>query len=349
MAEEIAGARADRRHERQAQARRSMRMEEVSMHHQILPMPRKPYALNWLSERLVVSHYEKDYGGAVWTLNGLRDRLAALDPSSVTPAELRALKREELSAVGSVILHELYFINLGGDGKVPAVVAAALETSFGGVQQWRREFVAAARSLAGGSGGVVLNHSPYDGRLHNHIAFDHSHAMVGAVSILVLDMYEHAYHMEFGANAAAYVDAFMRVIEWTTVADRLIGATGGCQRREADPGKETPSSISAEELRALMLREQQVQVVDARPANYVSKDPDTMPNAVWRDPERGDEWSAQLSPETPVFVYCAYGFEVGCRVTTALRERGFDARYIRGGLAAWYAAGGARAVPRREE
>jgi superoxide dismutase, Fe-Mn family len=326
-----------------------MKSEEVAMHHQILPIPRKPYALNWLPERLVVNHYEKDYGVAVRALNGLRDRLSALDPSSVTPAEMRALKGEELSAVGSVILHELYFINLGGDGKLPAVVTAALETNFGGVHQWRREFAAAARALAGGSGWVVLNYSPYDGRLHNNIAIDHSHAMVGAVPILVLDMYEHAYHQEFGANAAAYVDAFMRVIEWAVVAERLIEATGGGPRRDAGTGREAPPSISVEELGALMQDERQVQLVDARPANYVSKDPDTMPSAVWRDPERVDEWCAQLSPETPVFVYCAYGFEVGCRVTTVLRERGFGARYIRGGLAAWYGAGGARAVPRREE
>src|SRR5262249_26547591 len=176
-------------------ARPPVKSEEVAMHHQILPIPRKPYALNWLPERLVVSHYEKDYGGAVRTLNGLRDRLSAIDPSSVTPAEIRALKREELSAVNSVILHELYFVNLGGDGKVPAVVTAALETSFGGMQRWRREFIAAARSLASGSGWVVLSYSPSDGRLHNYIAIDHAQSMVNAVPILVLDMYEHAYHM----------------------------------------------------------------------------------------------------------------------------------------------------------
>jgi Fe-Mn family superoxide dismutase len=69
-----------------------------------------------------------------------------------------------------------------------------------------------------------------------------------------------------------------------------------------------------------------------------------MPNAVWRDPDRVDEWCAQLSPQSPVFVYCAYGFEVGCGVTTVLRERGFDARYIRGGISAWYATGGPRAL-----
>jgi Fe-Mn family superoxide dismutase len=321
-----------------------MKAEEGPMHHQILPIPRKPYALNWLPERLIVSHYEKDYGAAVRSLNALRDRLAAMDPSSVTPAEMRALKREELSAVGSVILHELYFVNLGGDGKIPVVVATAFERNFGGLRQWWAEFAAAAQSLAGGSGWVVLSYSPYDGRLHNQIAMDHSHAMVGAVPILVLDMYEHAYHLEFGANAAAYVDAFMRIIEWTVVAERLMGATGDGQRREVENGEETLPSISVEAVRTFMQGEQQFQVVDARPRNYVSKDPDTMPNAVWRDPERVDEWCAQLTPEAPVFVYCAYGFEVGCRVATTLRERGFDARYIRGGLAAWYGAGGARAV-----
>jgi superoxide dismutase, Fe-Mn family len=314
------------------------------MHHLILPIPRKPYALNWLPERLIVSHYEKDYGAAVRSLNALRDRLATVDPSSVTPAEMRALKREELSAVGSVILHELYFVNLGGDRKIPAVVTTALEKNFGSVRQWRSEFVAAAQALAGGPGWVVLSYSPYDGRLSNHIAVDHSHAMVGAVPLLVLDMYEHAYHLEFGPNAAAYVDVFMRVIEWTVVAERLMGATDGGQRRDADRGQETLPSISVEEVRTFMRGGQQFQVVDARPRNYVSKDPDTMPNAVWRDPERVDEWCGELSPEAPVFVYCAYGFEVGCRVTTVLRERGFDARYIRGGLAAWYGAGGGRAV-----
>jgi Fe-Mn family superoxide dismutase len=307
-------------------------------------MPRKPYALSWLPERLIVSHYENDYGAAVRSLNAIRDRLAAMDSDATPGAEIRALKREELSAMGSVILHELYFVNLGGDGKVPAAIAAALETHFGGVPRWRREFVSAARSLAGGPGWVVLSHSPHDGRLYNQIALDDSHALVGAMPILVLDMYEHAYHIEFGANAAAYIDAFMRLIDWTVVAGRLMEATGNGQQRRSDPGGEVLPSISVEELRTVMRSDQPLQVVDARPRNYVSRNPDTMPAAVWRDPERVDDWCAELSPEAPVFVYCAYGFEVGRNVTAALRERGFDARYVRGGLAAWHGAGGARAV-----
>jgi Fe-Mn family superoxide dismutase len=315
------------------------------MHHQILPIPRKPYALGWLPERLIVSHYENDYGAAVRSLNAVRDRLTALDSDATSGAEIRALKREELSAMGSVILHELYFVNLGGDGKVPAVVASALDTHLGGLARWRREFVSAARSLANGSGWVVLTYSPHDGRLYNHIAMDDAHTLVGAVPLLVLDMYEHAYHIEFGPNAAAYVDAFMRLIDWTVVAERLSEATGSGQRRPADPGGETLPSISVEELRTVMRSDQRLQAVDARPRNYVSRNPDTMPAAVWRDPERVDDWCAELSPDAPVVVYCAYGFEVGCKVTATLRERGFDARYVRGGLAAWHGAGGARAVP----
>ena len=316
----------------------------LSAHHEILPIPRKPYALSWLPERLIVSHYENDYGAAVRSLNAVRDRLAALD-SDVTPGvEIRALKREELSAMGSVILHEQYFMNLGGDGKVPAAIAATFETQFGGVSRWRREFVRTARSLIGAPGWVSLSYSPHDGRLYNQIALDDSHALVGAVPILVLDMYEHAYHIEFGANAAAYIDAFMRLIDWTVVAERLLEATSNAPRRRAEPGGETLPSISVEELRAVLRSDQRLQMVDARPRNYISRNPDTMPAAVWRDPERVDDWCGELSADTPVVVYCAYGFEVGCAVAAALRERGFDARYVRGGLAAWHGTEGPRAV-----
>ena len=315
------------------------------MHHRIVPIPCKPYSLNWLPERLIVSHYENNYGAVVRSLNAIRDRLAGLDPATTSAAEMRALKREELSAVASVVLHELYFANLSGDRKaLGAPMSAALEEHFGGLDRWRRDFVGAAQSLAGGSGWVLLSYSPQDGRLYNQIALEAAQTIPGATPILVLDMYEHAYHLEFGANALAYVDAFMRLIEWTVVSERLMHAMAGHERRESQASDDALTSISVEELGALMVTDQRPQVVDARPRNYVSRYPDTMPNAVWRDPESVDDWCGQLSPEAPVFVYCAYGFEVGCNVATVLRQRGFDARYVRGGLAAWYGAEGPRVV-----
>jgi Fe-Mn family superoxide dismutase len=69
-----------------------------------------------------------------------------------------------------------------------------------------------------------------------------------------------------------------------------------------------------------------------------------MAGATWRDPDRVEEWIAELTANKPVAVYCSYGFDVGCNVTKTLIERGFDARFIRGGVAAWYASGGARAL-----
>src|SRR5215470_2914491 len=118
------------------------------MHHQIVPMPCKPYSLNWLPERPIVSHYENNYGGAVRSLNAVRDRLAGIDLFSTPAAELRALKREEMSEMASVVLHELYFGNLTGERKAPdAALARALDAHFGSFDRWRREFLGIARSL----------------------------------------------------------------------------------------------------------------------------------------------------------------------------------------------------------
>ena len=164
------------------------------MHQEITPIPVRPWTLNGLSERLIVSHYENSYGAAVRALNAVRAELAALD-AGAPGYRLRALKHEELAAMGSVTLHELYFGNLGGEGnKVPAQVGGILEEHFGSVQAWRREFVGTARSLAGGSGWVLLTYSRRHRRLWNQIASDHSQAAVDAAPVLVLDMYEHAYH-----------------------------------------------------------------------------------------------------------------------------------------------------------
>src|SRR4030095_2608663 len=193
--------------------------------------------------------------------------------------------------------------NLSGGGKVPgATMVAALEEHFGGVDRWRREFVTAAQSLAGGSGWVLLSYSPHEGRLYNQIAVEDAQAIPGAVPILVLDMYEHAYHLEFGANASAYVDAFMRLIEWNVVTERLTQATAGHQRRGSQAQDDALPSISVEELGALMVTDQRPQVVDARPRNYVSRSPDTMPNAVSRAPDAVAAWCGQLSSVAPVFV-----------------------------------------------
>jgi Fe-Mn family superoxide dismutase len=323
--------------------------------------------LNGISERMLVSHYENDYGTAVRTLNEIREELGELNLATARGYRVRALKREEHAAMGSVALHELYFRNLGGDGRITPAMTTALTEHFGSVDAWRKEFMASARSLRGGSGWVLVSYSRRDRKLYNQIALDHSGVLVDGTPILVLDMYEHAYHIDFGANAIAYIDAFMRNIDWKLVGARLAEAIGvAAPSVEGDPAparsiKELSAdfdlaaidrlnlpSITVEELSAELAKRDHAQVLDARPAHYFSRYADMMKGAIWRDPARIDEWSKELCPEEPVFVYCAYGFHVGCSVTAALCERGFDAKYLRGGLSSWYAAGGARALSRAE-
>lgn len=314
------------------------------MQQEIAPIPVRPWTLNGMSERLIVSHYENNYGGAVRTLNAVRSELSGLD-GGAPGYRVRALKREELMGMGSVALHELYFGNLGGEGhKIPAPVVTTLEEYFGSVAAWRREFVGAAQSLAGGSGWVLLTYSRRQKRLWNQIASDHSQAAVDAAPVLALDMYEHAYHLDFGANATAYIDAFMRNVNWAAVIERMAAVRADRSLPQEDPSDTSLPSLSIEELAAQLAKGEPVQVLDARPRHHISRTVDLMAGATWRDPDRVEEWIGALSPDQPVAVYCAYGFHVGCNVTRTLRERGFDARYIRGGVSAWYALGGARAL-----
>ena len=314
------------------------------MQQEITPIAVRPWTLNGISERMLVSHYENNYGGAVRTLNAVRGDLAVLD-AGAPGYRLRALKREELIAIGSVTLHELYFGNLGGEGnKVPDQARTILEEHFGSVAAWRREFVGTARSLAGGSGWVLLTYSRRQRRFWNQVATNHTQAAVDAAPVLVLDMYEHAYHMDFGANATAYIDAFMRNIDWAAVIHRMDAVRADRSLPLEDPSDKALPSLSVEELAAQLAKGEPVQVLDARPRHHISRTVDLMEGAIWRDPDRVDEWIGELEPDRPVAVYCAYGFHVGCSVTKTLRERGFDARYIRGGISAWYATGGSRAL-----
>jgi Fe-Mn family superoxide dismutase len=325
------------------------------MNQHVIPIPCKPWTLNGLPDDLIVGHYEDAYGAAVRTLNAVHDRLATLDLATAPAYDVRALKREELEVMGSVILHELYFGSLGGDGgvaftgsgtgtKIAESIAAAIEQQFGGVAAWRREFIAIAQSLSGGSGWALLSYSRRDGRLYNQIAFDSSQAMVDTVPLLALDMYEHAYHRAFGANVTAYVDTFMRNVDWSAVAKRFTEATRGQSTALDSSAGSTVPGITVEELASQVAAGEPVQVIDARPRYHYSRSADMMEGAIYRDPERVDEWCKELSTDVPVAVYCSYGFNVACAVTDVLRQRGFDARFVRGGLSAWYALGGGRAI-----
>src|SRR5215470_3766216 len=171
------------------------------MRYQLTPIFCRPWTLNGLSLQLIESHYENNYGGALRRLNAIAEKLDSLDFANTPAYIVNSLKREELIALNSTLLHELYFASLAfGDGRPTEMLARALTSDFGSVDRWRDEFVAMANGLAGGSGWVLLVYVPRDRRLINQYAGDHGQTVAGGVPILALDMYEHAYHIDFGAN-----------------------------------------------------------------------------------------------------------------------------------------------------
>lgn len=101
------------------------------------------------------------------------------------------------------------------------------ERDFGGETRWRTEFIAMGKALGGGSGWVLLTYSHRDNCLVNKWAADHTMTLAGATLILALDMYEHAYAIDYGAKAAAYVDAFMGTLNWTSADSRFSKALAG--------------------------------------------------------------------------------------------------------------------------
>ena len=197
---------------------------------------------------------------------------------------------------------------------LPDALASAIAKDFGSVDRWRQEFVGIANGLAGGSGWVLLTYVPRDGRLINQIASEHSQSIAGGVPILALDMYEHAYHLEFGANASAYIAAFMRNIDWSAVKQRYDDAIKVAPPRPLEQKEfgDVPS-ISVEEVREMLKSGTPVQIIDTRPKHYTTKAQDIMEGAVWRDPERLDDWIGTLSKTEPVVTFCVYGFHIGCQ------------------------------------
>jgi Fe-Mn family superoxide dismutase len=196
--------------------------------HALVPLPFDPKKLKGISEKLIVSHHENNYGGAVRNLNKVETALAALSKDS-PPFVVSGLKERELTFSNSVVLHELYFGNLGGDGRAAGEIAKALGDTYGTLGRWEEEFRATGGSLGGGSGWVILDFDLRAKSLRTHWSGNHTQASAFMVPLLVMDMYEHAYQMDHGAAAAKYIDAFFENVHWEEVERRLARATKAWQ------------------------------------------------------------------------------------------------------------------------
>ena len=122
------------------------------------------------------------------------------------------------------MLHELYFDNLGGNGRADASTRERIAADFGSFDVWEDEFRRVSRALGGGSGWVMLAYDRAGDVLENFWMADHMHHPAASEALLVIDLYEHSYQMDYGAAADRYVDAFFRNINWDVVAARLARA-----------------------------------------------------------------------------------------------------------------------------
>ncbi len=289
------------------------------------PLPFDANSLQGLSQRLLSSHHQNNYGGGVKRLNAIRDQLRAADLTLMPGYQLNGLKREELMAANSVRLHELYFNSLSSDvarAMVPAM-QLALDSSFGSVERWHNEFVGMGKALAGGSGWVVLCFDPQGGHLINQWAGDHSQALVHAVPLLALDMYEHAYHLDFGAAAGDYVAAFMKHLDWAKVYARYQHAVHAHSETLAACADDIQDSL----------------LFDVRRRMVFEASESMLPGAEWRDPAHVDRWGQAIPRDRNVIVYCIYGHEVGRSTAMRLQAQGVSARFLSGGIDGWTSSG----------
>ena len=192
--------------------------------HEVKPLPFNPAKLKGLSEKLLISHHSNNYGGAVKRLNLIQQQLGTI-AKGAPPYQIGSLKREELIATNSMVLHEVYFGNLGGDGKASGLIVPLLTKEYGSLGVWEQEFRQTGLALGGGSGWVILSYSPHAGAVHTYWSADHTQNLGWSVPLLVMDMYEHAYAMDHGANAKAYIDSFFDNINWDEVNRRAEVST----------------------------------------------------------------------------------------------------------------------------
>jgi Fe-Mn family superoxide dismutase len=187
--------------------------------HTVVPLPFKPAGLNGISEKMIVSHHDNNYAGAVKNLNKVEQELSQTTKDT-PPFVVAGLRQSELTFRNSKTLHEAYFGNLGGDGKRSGNIEKALGDAYGTSARWEEHFRATGVGLGGGSGWAILALELETTSLRTHWSGNHTQVLATSIPLLVMDMYEHAYQMDFGAAAAKYIDAFFLNVRWDEVNRR---------------------------------------------------------------------------------------------------------------------------------
>jgi len=192
---------------------------------EIAPRELKPslYELEGISREAVEAHY-KLYEGYIAKRNEILARLKDVDLESGNQvySDVRALKVDLTFAIGGVKNHEIYFEHLGGDGGDPSgPIRELIERDFGGVEEWRTDLRATGM---GGRGWAWTAYDWDEGRLFNYIGdAQNSYPIWNATPLVALDVYEHAYFLDYRTDRGAYIDAFFQNLDWTTVNNWVSG------------------------------------------------------------------------------------------------------------------------------
>ncbi len=188
--------------------------------HTVVPLPFASGSLNGLSERMISSHHENNYGGAVRNLNRAEQELSQIT-ADTPPFVVAALRDRELTFRNSKTLHEAYFANLGGNGHRSGAIEAGIAAAYGTTARWEQHMRVTGMGLGGGSGWAILAFELETGALRTISSGNHTQTLATSIPLLVMDMYEHSYQMDFGAGVARYIDAFFTNVNWDEVNRRL--------------------------------------------------------------------------------------------------------------------------------
>ncbi len=190
----------------------------------------KPKALKYeeikgfLSKEQLSPHHGAHYGGALKSLLQIEAELETADRSkaSANYALIRELKKEEVHAMNSVLLHELYFDGMAAAGGDPGEAAQdVLKKRFGSIERWIEDFKAAAVSARGWA---ILAQNPVSGKLSNFVSDVHDVGIpVGGIPLVVIDCYEHAFYVDYKNKKGDYVSGYPKFIDWTEVDRRIKG------------------------------------------------------------------------------------------------------------------------------
>jgi len=181
-------------------------------------------SLTGISEKTISIHHDKLYESYVKKYQEIQEKLKSVDKllANATFSDLRELKLEEGFAANAVLLHEAYFDVLGGDGKPEGKIIDAIAKDFGSFDGWQEEFKALGLSARGW---VILVYDFNDGKLHNYLADIHNQGGIwGTLPILVLDVYEHAYFIDYGSDRKSYIEVFFKNLNWEVINKRFSKA-----------------------------------------------------------------------------------------------------------------------------